>query len=403
DTRELHELAGQQQKANSSTRDAGSAGQQHEDSTAGGATGDTRHNASSAPPWAEQLIDGAAFIFDQPHGIPALWGSGTEVVWAEGESLMIAGGQGLGKTTLAGLLLRAQLGLGDAQVLGQPIKRQQCPVLYLAMDRPRQIARSLARQFTPDERAAVEGRLIIWQGTPPADVARKPEILTLLAQQAGAGVVFLDSLKDAVVGLSDDEVGAGYNRARQMLLTDGRELCELHHLVKRNANGGAPREISDIYGSAWLTSGCGSVVLMTGDPGDPVFDWRHLKQPGAEVGPFKVQHDQTVGALSIFDKVDLVKLAAAAGGLGLTVDGAARALFTDGKKDPTDAQKAKARRRLDGLVAAGELTRVDGQKGGSGGGVRTTWFPSAFDCSVCGKPRLANQTDTHLSCRESAR
>jgi hypothetical protein len=50
----------------------------------------------------QQLVDGARFILDQPSTIPAVWGEGAQVLWAEGEALMIAGGQGLGKTTLAG-------------------------------------------------------------------------------------------------------------------------------------------------------------------------------------------------------------------------------------------------------------------------------------------------------------
>ena len=55
-----------------------------------------------APSW--QFVDGATFILDIPTTIPALWGEGNDVLWAEGESLMIAGPMGLGKTTLAGLL-----------------------------------------------------------------------------------------------------------------------------------------------------------------------------------------------------------------------------------------------------------------------------------------------------------
>ena len=56
-----------------------------------------------------------------PDTVPALWGDGTEVLWAEDESLMIAGPMGLGKTTLAVLLMHAQLGVGDGTVLGLPV------------------------------------------------------------------------------------------------------------------------------------------------------------------------------------------------------------------------------------------------------------------------------------------
>jgi len=67
------------------------------------------------------FIDGASFILDIPDTIPALWGSGQRVLWPKGESLMICGMPGLGKTTLAGMLASAQLGgIGDVEdyVLG---------------------------------------------------------------------------------------------------------------------------------------------------------------------------------------------------------------------------------------------------------------------------------------------
>jgi hypothetical protein len=34
-----------------------------------------------------------------------------------------------------------------------------------------------------------------------------------------------------------------------------------------------------------ITAGAGSVVLLWGAAGDPIVEWRHLKQPAAEVGP----------------------------------------------------------------------------------------------------------------------
>ena len=82
-------------------------------------------------------------------------------------------------------------------------------------------------------------------------------MLAAIAEHHDAAVVFIDSLKDAALGLSNDEVGAAWNRARQHVLAAGRELCELHHPVKRGPNGALVKDINDVYGSAWLTNGCG--------------------------------------------------------------------------------------------------------------------------------------------------
>lgn len=327
--------------------------------------------AGALPCDVDAFVDGGRFILDQPSTIPAIWGDGTRVLWAEGEALMIAGGQGLGKTTLAGQLVRALLGVGDDRVLGLPVAPQGEPVLYLAMDRPRQIARSLRRQFTEGDRGAL-GALIVRPGPPSADMAAQPLLLAGMASEFSASVVVVDSLKDAAIGLSDDQVGAAYNRARQALLHTGVQLLELHHVVKRGANPGGPiTSVADIYGSTWLTSGAGSIVLLSGDPGDPIIGFRHVKQPAEEVGPYRLLHDQEAGVLSIEHGVNLVELVKATGPDGLSARAAAAAI-TD-KAQPGRADIEKARRKLDRLVTDGVLERLEGTRG-RGDARQSAWF-----------------------------
>jgi hypothetical protein len=319
-------------------------------------------------PWA--FVDGATFVLDIPTTIPAVWGDGNDVLWPEGESLMVAGPMGLGKTTLAILLMHGQLGLGNGTVLGLPVAPRTGKILYLAMDRPAQIARAAHRLFTEDQREVLADRLVVWRGPPPADVAKNPTLLARLAEAAGAETVYLDSVKDAAIGLSDDVVGAGYNRARQHLLADGRQLCEQHHTIKRGARGGPPTSVADIYGSAWITNGTGSIVLLAGEPGDPIVGFRHVRAPADEVGPWRLLHDPAAGVLSIEHTVDLLDLAASCGISGLTAKYAANVLYEN--SEPTRSQTEKARRHLSKLTASGLLTQVDGTKGGS----PTAWFPA---------------------------
>ncbi|MGP4056637.1 AAA family ATPase [Mycobacterium sp. 4D054] len=334
----------------------------------------------------DTAITGAEFILDQPSDVPAIWGQGRQVMWAEGEALMIAGGQGLGKTTLAGLLLRALLGIGDGKVLGLPVADTGCRVLYLAMDRPSQASRSMARQFAEADRAVLARRVKFWKGPPPRDLAANPTLLARMAEHYNAGVVIVDSLKDAAVRLSEDAVGAQWNRARQHLLQQGRQLLELHHTVKRGPQGAPVAGVADIYGSTWLTSGCGSIVLLSGEPGDPIVKFKHVKQPAEEVGPYRLLHDQAAGEFSIEHSVDLVELVRATGVEGLTAREAAVAVAE--KPQPGRADVEKARRRLDQMTAAGVLVRVDGRagggdgrRGGAGGRQSTAWFLAAEEQS----------------------
>jgi len=321
----------------------------------------------------EMLVDGATFLLDLPEGVPAVWGAGTDVLWAEGEALLIAGPPGVGKTTLISHVLVSMLGIGDPRVLGLPVAPAR-KVLYLAMDRPQQIARALSRHVRAEHRTILAEHLIVWKGPPPADLAKHPSTLLALAEQAGADVVVLDSLKDAAIGLSEDEVGAGYNRARQLLLAHGVEVVELHHTRKPGPGATSTPSLSDVYGSTWITSGAGSVLLLSGEPGDPIVDMRHLKQPSGEVGPYRLLHDQDTGAMTVEHSADLFAIAAASKGDGLTAKRAAVAVFE--KDTPTRAQIEKVRRKLDRLVKAGLLVREDGQEGPEGGKPTATWHPT---------------------------
>jgi replicative DNA helicase len=298
---------------------------------------------------------GGSFFHDVPEVPPAVWGTGGDVLWAEGEALLLAAPQGVGKTTLAHQLIRARLGLQDT-VLGFPVvpgKR----VLLLAMDRPAQTRRAGARIFAKDDPAYLNDHLVIWEGPPPFDMAKRTDILAAMCAKAQADTVVVDSLKDAAMGLSEDAVGAGYNRARQKALAEGVQVLENHHIVKRGPNGAVPNTMADIYGSTWITSGAGSVILLYGEAGDPVVSFRHLKQPMDEVGPFHLEHDHEHGITTVAHSADIFDLVRRTNGEGLTALGAAEALFE--AKKPTPAQKAKARRKLDKLVDSGHLVRME--------------------------------------------
>ncbi|SDV00463.1 AAA domain-containing protein [Microlunatus sagamiharensis] len=306
---------------------------------------------------AYQFTSGGSFILDADPNPRPLWGIDDQVLLSSGEALIIAGGQGTGKTTLAQQLALGRCGFPEyAELLGFPVAPGKRRTLYLAMDRPQQAARSFRRMVGEAWRSELDARLAVWPGPPPYDMARHPAILLRLCEQAGADTVVVDSLKDAAIGLTDDEVGAGYNRARQTAIASGVEVIELHHQRKSvSGKGGETTGIDDLYGSTWLPSGAGSVLLLTGNPGDPVVGVRHLKQPASEVGPLQIVHDHGAGRSQVWHAADLVVLAKQPG--GITAQDAASALFDTDK--PSPAEREKARRRLERLVSAGSLMVLD--------------------------------------------
>lgn len=325
----------------------------------------------TGPDLTGYLVPGAEWLLELPEAPPAIWGKAEQVLWSEGEALMIAGGPGLGKTTLAGQLVRARLGL-QGQVLDLPVT-EGGRLLYLAMDRPQQIGRRLRQQLSAGELEGLvgTGRLVLGIGPPPQDIAKHPELLPALCAEAGADTLVVDSLKDAAVGLTEDEVGAGYNRARQLAITAGVQVLELHHLVKRGADGKAPTTLADVYGSAWLTAGAGSVVLLTGDAGDPIVRANHLKQPMEAWGPADIAHDHAKGTSTVHARVDLLELLALT--RVQTPVSAARQLY--GAEKPTRAEVERARRRLETLVAGGQAEKRAGRAGGVDGGSEAQYVP----------------------------
>ena len=315
-------------------------------------------------------------LLEEPDTPPVVWGDGDNIVWAEGEALIICAPDGTGKTTLAGNLVRARLSLGDGNVLGLPVTPGKRNVLYLAMDRPRQARRALRRLFTTSDRDVLDDNLRIWQGPPSADLARQPELLTQLARLADADTIIVDSLKDAALNLSSDETGGGWNRARQLVLAAGTELIELHHPRKAQADNKAPRKLEDLYGSRWITSGAGSVICLWGEAGDLVVEFTHLKAPAMQVGPWQMGIDLAGGTVHLEQAaVDLVKYVKERGGKGATAAMVAAELF--GTANPDSSQQKKAVYRLTKKVAEGALYCRPGVRGGGPDREVTTWFLAA--------------------------
>jgi replicative DNA helicase len=92
----------------------------------------------------------------------------------------------------------------------------------------------------------------------------------------------------------------------------------------------------------------------------------HLKQPSGEVGPLKIEHDHLAGRSIVyrgFDVLAFLRLHPA----GATVMEVARAMFE--RPAPTDAERIKAQRRLDGLVKHGLAVKDNAKVGGDGGSI----------------------------------
>ncbi|MER7751089.1 DnaB-like helicase N-terminal domain-containing protein [Kitasatospora sp. NPDC097643] len=325
------------------------------------------------------MVDGWDFVTKTGADKEPLWGTRGETAWAAGESLMIVGAPGVGKTTIAHQVIFARIGLGES-ALGMPVAESK-RVLYLAMDRPQQIARAMARLVRPEHEKLVRERLLIWEGPLPSSLDKEPGLLAELATAHGADTIVIDSLKDAVSTLVDDSLAIAYNSARNRALREGIQVLELHH--QRKATADAPRgqrpTLDRVYGSTWLTSGAGSVLFVAGEAGDPVVNLHHLKTVTGEIGPLTIVHDHEAGTSAVEETIDIAEL------LRATPDGVtAKHLATamTGDKKPDAAAIGRARRRLNTQVKSGLAEVEKGSAGGIGGGKEDRYFTSARHISA---------------------
>lgn len=325
------------------------------------------------------ITDGWSFVTESGADTDPLWGTREQTAWASGESLMLVGAPGVGKTTLAHQVVFARLGLADS-VLGMPVAPGK-RVLYLALDRYKQIARALARRIQPEHEARLRDGLAVWQGPLPATLDKEPDLLLDLAKAHGADTIVIDSLKDAVSTLVDDALGVAYNNARQRAMRDGVEVIELHH--QRKAGEGTPRAqkptLDRVYGSTHIVSGAGSVLYVGGEAGDLAVTLHHLKTPTGEIGPLQVIHDHERGTSMVDPALDPVEILRGRPD-GLTVRELAR--IESGENNPDRAATEKARRTLDRMVKTGLAVKAEGAAGGSGGGQQARYRASARHISA---------------------
>jgi replicative DNA helicase len=307
------------------------------------------------------FVDADSFVFDTPDEVPAIWGTdGKKVLWAKGQGLIVLAPQGVGKTTLALRLVEARLGLSE-EVLEIPCVRASKNVGYMAMDRPQQIAGAMKRAYWRHGRVLHERGLRVLTGPPPQDLARNPEFLVDVCMEMDLDTVFVDSLKDGVMGLSNDEVAQGWNKAVQLCLREGIEVCVLHHPPKRaGSDPERAMDNDDAYGSTWLTAGMGSVLQLWAKADSAYVELTQTKFPVGMLPPLLLRRNNAEGTFEV---------------IGGSADwqwffkdphtvGELAAHMFEGEVSGTNLKKA--RRVVDDLVARELLEKHSEDKSGNG-------------------------------------
>ena len=248
---------------------------------------------------------GDDFIFGDIDDVPAIWGDGAEVLWPTGEALWLAGGVGVGKSTILQQLIFHGIGVRSGPLLGYSVRFPEGIVGYVAADRPSQIRRSMRRMVTQADAPLIGGRLDVWRGAFPFDVALAAVgDLADFVIDRGWSVLAIDSLKDVTSGTTDDDKGLAINRQFQELSVRGIQLVVNHHDRKGDGTRRV-KGLDDLYGSRWLGAGAGSVLYIQGEPGADEVEMHHLKIPVDKVGPLVLKHDHASGTTTVAGEVQV--------------------------------------------------------------------------------------------------
>jgi hypothetical protein len=289
------------------------------------------------------LRDGADIVAAADATVPGVWGEHPHVLWAKGEAFMIAGSTGTGKTTLAQQILLRRMGVKTEPLFDLAIETSVRPVLYLAIDRENQAARSFRRMASELPRGRLLWHADLGLYNPTNDV---PERFIDWLMMHRCGTLVIDSLY-ALIGSGKDEMLGWYTQMVRALGQAEIELLVLHHFRKGSGEEGGAL-IDRVYGGAQVTWSAGSVLAISGEPGDDEVEAYHVKQPGKTCGPWTLRHDHEQGVTSAAKHPSPIEM------LRILGHGSLKDIAAGCKREGKYAQR-RVSQELDSLVRQGTI------------------------------------------------
>lgn len=304
----------------------------------------------------EPRLETGGVVLAAPKVIPAVWGDSVRgVLWSRGETFVLCGQPGVGKSTVAQQVVIRLLGVRDDPLFGlqvNPARR----VLYVAADRYGQILRSVRRMVSDDDYAALEERLALMRSLPyPATDRGAPDRTAVFCEREGVDTVVVDSLYNVLPSLKEQDV-LPFVELTKALLTSGVEVMVVHHTRKATSENKRPTTLADVEGSGAIGKSAGSVLLLHGEPGDEQIEGLHVKQPGEPVGPLEITHDHEAGASEAFVRPSVRDALRDLG--AARADAVAMACY--GEVSVSSVKRARA--KLEALVRRGRADCEDGSE-----------------------------------------
>lgn len=253
---------------------------------------------------SRKVFPAGTWALEEPENSRAVVGSGQHIAWADGESLLVVGDTGHGKSTLTQNIMRTSIGLLP-DVLGlavRPFKR----TLYVAADRPAQIRASLKRMVNIENRQTWDDCVYVHHGAPDFSLNEEPHRLLTFVRELAKSLdqepfdcLIIDSLKDVVSEIDDNEAGIQINKALQLVCQQGIQVAVNMHPRKLHlTKGQSPLPgLDDVNGNKNIIAGAGSVLFIDKPAESGYSPLWHLKSPADRLEGYELRIDRPTGNL----------------------------------------------------------------------------------------------------------
>lgn len=249
-----------------------------------------------------KVFPAGTWALEEPENSRAVVGSGSQIAWADGESLLVVGDTGHGKSTLTQNIMRTSIGLLP-DVLGLAVRSFK-RTLYIAADRPAQIRASLKRMVCHENKQVWDDHVYVHHGAPDFALNEDPHKLLPFIRELAKSLdqepfdcLIIDSLKDVVSEIDDNESGIQINRALQLVCQQGVQVAVNMHPRKLHLTKGQPAQpgLDDVNGNKNIIAGAGSVLFIDKPAESGYSPLYHLKSPADRLEGYELQIVRSTG------------------------------------------------------------------------------------------------------------
>lgn len=214
---------------------------------------------------------------------------------------MIASAPGVGKTQFT-------MGLGMACAIGKPMlsyaptRKHKVLFVSLEMNLPslKYFADTMAPAYNEQEREDLQRNFLMFPWGMPIDFMKEESrkgFESIVESERPEGI-YIDSLQKIYLGdLSKDEIRGVYTYLSYLRQKFNLYVWLIHHDRKATEGNKRPRDLSDIYGSTYITAEPDSVLhLWRSNPSSNIIELRPLKMRlSATPEPIHITRNQHLG------------------------------------------------------------------------------------------------------------